>query len=80
MQSAGSSPGIVRRPFCAETSVAAFKRVLEGPTPAEREQEERRRRELQGRAIRVFPRSKFVFLAHLVSLPTFSILNFQFPS
>lgn len=45
--SAGSSPGIVRRPFCADTSVAAFKRVLEGPTPAEREAEERRRREFQ---------------------------------
>ncbi len=45
--SAGSSPGIVRRPFCADTSVAAFKRVLEGPTPAEREAEERRRKECQ---------------------------------
>ena len=49
LQSAGSSPGIVRKPFCAETSVAAFKRVLEGPTPAEREAEEKRRREFQGR-------------------------------
>jgi hypothetical protein len=45
--SAASSPGIVRRPFCADTSVAAFRKVLEGPTQSEKEAEEKRRKENQ---------------------------------
>ncbi len=44
--SAASSPGLVRRPpLSEETSVLAFKRVLEGPTQQEREVEQRRQRE-----------------------------------
>ncbi len=44
--SAGSSPGLVRRPpLSEETSVAAFKKVLEGKTPQEREAEQQRQRE-----------------------------------
>ncbi len=46
--STASSPGLVRRPpLSEETSVLAFKRVLEGPTQQEREAEQRRRKEWQ---------------------------------
>ncbi len=42
MASVVSSPGIVRRPLGEETSVAAFKRVLEGPSAEEKEVEAKR--------------------------------------
>lgn len=42
--SASSSPGIIRKPPSEETTAAALKKVLEGPSKAEREAEAKNRR------------------------------------
>ena len=45
--STASSPMIIHRPIPEEVSVKAFKKVLEGPTPREKEDEEARKKKLQ---------------------------------
>lgn len=45
--SACSSPGIIRKPFSEDVSIAAFKKVLEGPSQVEKEAEIARKKEMQ---------------------------------
>lgn len=45
--SVASSPGIYRRPFIEDTSVTAFKKVLEGPSQDYKDAEVRRKKEWQ---------------------------------
>jgi len=47
--STASSPMIIHRPIPEDMSVKAFKKVLEGPTQREREDEEAKRKKLQVR-------------------------------
>uniref|UniRef100_A0A0K2TRT0 Protein EFR3 homolog cmp44Elike [Nasonia vitripennis] n=1 Tax=Lepeophtheirus salmonis TaxID=72036 RepID=A0A0K2TRT0_LEPSM len=49
VDSTSSSPGIEKKPFNEEVSVAAFRKVLEGPTSKEKEEEEKIQKELKER-------------------------------
>ena len=56
--STASSPMVIHRPIPEEVSVKAFKKVLEGPTPREKEDEEARKKKLQGSQFEGTPKAK----------------------
>ena len=47
---------VIHRPIPEEVSVKAFKKVLEGPTPREKEDEEARKKKLQVSQFEGIPR------------------------